>query len=396
VARLQEDPDRFLATVQVGVTFVSTLASAVGGAAAVGALAPVLTGLPVVGRAAEPVALALVVLTITYVSLILGELVPKSLALRHAVPFALGIAGLVEGLARLTSPLVRFLTASTRLILRLLGQHGAEVRAFVSEDELKHMLQEGRDQGVFDQTEQELIHSVFEFTESSVKEVMIPRPRILAIDIETPVEEVLRFINETGKSRYPVYRGSLDDVLGIVYDKELFRVLSEKKPIVLSELLRPAFFVPETARVSHLLKQMQRRRMPMALVVDEYGGVEGLITIEDLIEEIVGEIEDETDRDQQPVQRLKDGSYIVDASLSIYDLADRYQLRFPESTEYETLAGFVLAQLQRLPRGGEIVTAGEWRLTIVDMEGRRISRVKIERQPPAGREPRVARPPRSV
>jgi putative hemolysin len=215
---------------------------------------------------------------------------------------------------------------------------------------------------------------------------MIPRPRIQAIDIEMPVDEVLAFINETGKSRYPVYRGSLDEVVGILYDKDLFRLLSETKPIVLAEVLHPAFFVPETMRVSHLLKQMQRRRMPMALVVDEYGGVEGLIAIEDLIEEIVGEIEDEADRDQRPVQRLKDGSYVVDASISLHDLADQHQLVFPESPEYETLAGFVLSQLQRVPRGGEIVTHGDWRLTIVEMDERRIARVKVDRRPEPTRE----------
>jgi len=369
VARLQADPDRFLATVQVGVTFVSTLASAVGGAAAVDALAPTFARLPGVGPAAEYVALGVVVLAITYVSLILGELVPKSLALRHAVPFALAIGGVVDRLARLTFPLVRMLTASNRLVLRLLGQQGAEARAFVSEDELKHMLQEGREQGVFDQTEQELIHSVFAFTESSVKEIMIPRPRIHAIDIEMPVA-----------------------VVGILYDKDLFRLLSEKTPIVLAEILHPAFFVPETTRVSHLLKQMQRRRMPMALVVDEYGGVEGLIAIEDLIEEIVGEIEDEADRDQRPVQRLKDGSYVVDASISIHDLADQHTLAFPESAEYETLAGFLITQLQRMPRGGEIVNYEGWRLTIVDMDGRRIARVKIEPRPQDTGQKEAARP----
>jgi putative hemolysin len=244
------------------------------------------------------------------------------------------------------------------------------------------MVEEGREQGVFDQTEQDLIHSVFEFTEASVKDVMIPRPRIHAIDVETPVEEVLAHIVETGKSRYPVYRNSLDEVLGILYDKDLFRLLAEKKPIALAQVVRPAFFTPETTRVSRLLKSMQRRRMPMALVVDEYGGVEGLVTIEDLIEEIVGEIEDETDRDDQAVRRLRDGSYIVDASVSIHDLADQHNLVFPESSEYETLAGFVITQLQRMPRGGEIVTYEGWRLTIVDMDGRRIARVKIEARPP--------------
>jgi putative hemolysin len=166
--------------------------------------------------------------------------------------------------------------------------------------------------------------------------------------------------------------------MGVLYDKDLFRLLAEKKPIVLAQVIRPAFFAPETAQVSHLLRVMQRRRMPMALVVDEYGALKGLITIEDLIEEIVGEIEDESDREPQAVRRLRDGSYIVDASISIHDLADQHHLEFPESPDYETLAGFVLAQLQRLPRGGEIVNHEGWRLTIVDMDGRRIARVKIE------------------
>jgi putative hemolysin len=205
------------------------------------------------------------------------------------------------------------------------------------------------------------------------------------------VDQVLAYIIETGKSRYPVYRDTLDVVLGILYDKDLFRLLAEKKPIVLTEILRAAYFAPETAQVSHLLKEMQKRRMPMALVVDEYGGVEGLVTIEDLIEEIVGEIQDETDREQRPVERLRDGSYLVDASLSIRDLAEQHHLPFPESAEYETLAGFVLSQLQRIPRGGEIVTHQDWRLTIVDMDGRRIARIKVERRgrsesPPRPRE----------
>lgn len=387
VAALQEDPDRFLATVQVGVTFVGTFAGAVGGAAAVRALSPLIRQLPLpfADVAAEPVALGLVIVTITYATLILGELSPKSLALRYAIPFALRVAGPIGWLARAGSPLVQLLTASNRFILRLLGQKEGGDRSFISEEEVKHMVQEGREQGVFDQTEQELIHSVFEFTEASVKDVMIPRPRIQAIEAEMPMEEVLAFIVESGKSRYPVYRQSPDEVIGILYDKDLFRLMAEKKPIVLAEVLRPAFFAPETAQVSHLLKAMQRRRMPMALIVDEYGSLKGLVTIEDLIEEIVGEIQDEADRDERPVRRLRDGSYLVDASVSIHDLADQYQLLFPESAEYETLAGFVLTQLQRLPRGGEIVTYEDWRLTIVDMDGRRISRIKVERrQPPAG------------
>jgi putative hemolysin len=381
VAALQEDPDRYLATVQIGVTVIGTLASVVGGAAAIRVLSPLLQQIPLraVQAAAEPIALGLVVVAISYATLILGELSPKSLALRHAITLARLVAGPIDRLARVTSPLVRLLTASNRAVLRLLGQKGANERAFVSEEEVKHMIQEGRAQGVFDQTEQELISSVFEFTEARVKDVMIPRPRIQAIELDTPVDQLLTFIVETGKSRYPVYRRTLDEVVGILYDKDLFRLLAERKPIALHEVVRPALFAPETAQVSRLLKLLQRKRMPMALVVDEYGGVEGLVTMEDLIEEIVGEIQDETDPEEAPVRKLRDGSYLVDASITIHDLAEQHQLTFPESSEYETLAGFLLAQLQRLPRGGEIVTFEGWRLTIVDMDGRRIARVKLER-----------------
>ena len=218
VLGLKEDPDRFLATAQIGVTFIGTLASAVGGAVAVRSLSPLIREIPIVlvQKVAEPIALAIVVVLLTYVTLILGELVPKSLALRHPVVLALWASGPLERLGKVTSLLVKLLIVSNRFVLRLLGQKGAVERTFVSEEEVKHMVQEGRAQGVFDQTEQELIHSVFEFTEASVKEVMIPRPRIQAVDVDMPVDQVLAHIVETGKSRYPVYRSSLDEVLGIL------------------------------------------------------------------------------------------------------------------------------------------------------------------------------------
>ncbi len=380
VRRLQEDPDRFLATVQVGVTFVGTCASAVGGASAVRTLQPLLAQVPGLAPWSGVLALAVVVVILTYLTLVIGELIPKSLALAHAERTALAVGRTVDALSRGSGLLVGFLTASTRGIVRLFG--GREVRAtpFVSEEEIKLMVQQGRAQGVFDQTEQELIHSVFEFSEAAVKAVMVPRPKIQAIEIDTPVPMVLAFIAEAGKSRYPVYRRTLDDVVGILYDKDLLPLLAAGKPIVLADLLHPGYFAPETTRIHRLLREMQRRRMPMALVVDEYGSVEGLATIEDLIEEIVGEIRDE-DEEEGPVKRMRDGSLIMDASVSLRDLQGQHGLHFPESAEYETLAGFVLAQLQRVPRGGEIITHGDWKLTVVDMDGRRINKVRAERLP---------------
>ncbi len=380
VRRLQDDPDRFLATVQVGVTLVGTLAGAVGGASAVRSLQPLLAQVPVLAPWSGVLALAMVVVLITYLSLVIGELVPKSLALAHPERAALGVAGIVDALSRASRLLVGLLTASTRAIVRLFGVREVRATPFVSEEEIKLMLHQGRAQGVFDQTEQELIHSVFAFSEAAVKEVMVPRPKIQAIEIETPVPEVLAFIAEAGKSRYPVYRRTLDDVVGVLNDRNLLPLLAAGKPVVLADLLHPAYFAPETTRIHRLLREMQRRRMPMALVVDEYGSVEGLVTIEDLVEEIVGEISEE-DEEEGPVKRMRDGSLILDASVNLRDLQGRYGLDFPESAEYETLAGFVLAQLQRVPRGGEIITHGDWKLTVVDMDGRRINRVRAERLP---------------
>jgi putative hemolysin len=380
IQRLRGDPDRFLATIQIGITLVGTLASAIGGALAVKTIHPLLDRLPIGGPRAggDLVALGLVVLVITYLTVVFGELVPKSLALRHGERVALKTARPLEVISRWFSFIARPLTASSRVVLSLFGATLPPTGGFVSEEEIKLMVQEGKEKGIFDQTEQELIHSVFEFTEASVREVMVPRPRIDAIELETPLEEALKFIVETGHSRYPVYRKSLDDVCGVLYYKDLLRVQLEDRPISLGAIIHPVYFVPETMQVSQLLKELQRRRMSLAIVVDEHGGVDGLVTIEDLIEEIVGEIHDEYDTAGKPVERLKDGSLIIDASLSIKDLQDQHGLPFPESAEYETLAGFMLSQLQRMPKGGDIVKYQGMKLTVVDMEGRRIARIKVE------------------
>ncbi len=380
IHRMKEDPDRFLATVQIGVTFVGTLASAIGGAAAVRLLQPFLADLPLPGmaRASGVIALTLVVLLITYLSLVLGELVPKSVALRHPERVAFLVAWPIELLSRFSHLLVRLLTASSSAVLWPFGGKAEGEASLVTAEEIKLMIQEGKEKGLFDAMEQELIHSVFEFTEVAVRAVMVPRPRVHAVQVDAPVEEVLRTLAEVGHSRYPVYRTTLDDVFGVLYYKDILRCLVEKKPIVLSELIRPTFFAPETMKVGQLLKELQRRRIGMAMVVDEHGGIEGVVTVEDLIEEIVGEIHDEYDDAAKPVQRLRDGSLVIDGALSIKDLAEQYGIVFPESPDYETVAGFVVAQLQRLPKGGDIVRFEDKKITVVDMEGRRIARVKLE------------------
>jgi putative hemolysin len=383
VYQLQNDPDRFLAAVQIGITLLGSLASAIGGVIAIEFLKPLLEKVPLRGisRSSESLSLLLVVLVITYLILVLGELVPKSLALKHSEKVALWVARPIDLFSRFSSPFIRILTSSNRLVLKALGLKGHAEAPLVSEDEVKMMVREGIEKGVFDQVEQQLIHSVFEFTDTLVKEVMVPRPRIQALQIDSPPSEILKTIQKAGFSRFPIYGKDLDDVRGILYSKDVLRLLAGEKPIILSRLLHPAYFVPETKMISDLMPELLRRRVHMALIVNEYGSVEGLITLEDLIEELIGEIHDEYEPLEAGVERSRDGSLLIEAHLSIHDLQSRYRLPFPESPDFETLAGFMLSQLQRIPQGGESVQYQGWKFTIVDVDRKRITKVKAEMAP---------------
>jgi putative hemolysin len=382
VASLKNDPDRFLATVQIGVTVVSSFASAIGGAAAIAFLKPKLAVLPLpfVAQWGEAIAIFLIVMPVAYLSLVLGELVPKSLALRFSEQIALGVARPIEFLSRVSSFLVKFLTASSNTVLWLFGGKESGGASFISVEEIKSLIREGAAKGIFNETEKELIHSVFQFTDTPVKAVMIPRTEIHAIEVHASLADVAKSLVDSGFSRIPVYEGELDRVIGILYNKDVFKALQEKSDFQIRDHLHPAFFVPSTLPISELLKQLQRRRLAIALVVNEYGEVEGLATLEDLLEEIVGEIRDEYDREERgPVEKLPDGSMVIQGSALLKDLKSDYGLPFEESTDdYHTLAGFVLAKLKRIPRGGERVEHNGYRLTIVDMEGRRIVKIKLE------------------
>jgi putative hemolysin len=385
VARLKNDPDRFLATVQIGVTVVSSLASAIGGAAAIGYLKPQIESLPLpfVSRWGEAIAIVAIVLPISYFSLVFGELVPKSLALRYPERIACLVARPIDSLSRISAFLVKTLTVSSNAVLWLFGGRETEGASFISVEEVKSLIREGAAKGIFNETEKELIHSVFEFADTPVKAVMIPRTEIHALEVHVSLAEIAKSFIESGFSRIPVYEGELDRVIGILYNKDIFKALQEKSEFRTRDYLHPAFFVPSSLPISELLKQLQRRRLAMALVVNEFGEVEGLATLEDLLEEIVGEIRDEYDREERgPVERLPDGSMVIQGSALLKDLKSDYDLPFEESPDYHTLAGFVLDKLKRIPRGGEHVEHNGYRLTIVDMEGRRIVKIKLEETKP--------------
>jgi putative hemolysin len=382
VEQLLSDPHRFLATVQIGVTLVGTMASAVGGAAAIQVIKPIIQQVPVrvVSNAAEPLALFLVVGFVSYFSLILGELVPKALALEHSERIALGVARPIRFLARIGGVAVFFLTLSSRSVLALLGVHGKGERAFVTKEEIQQLIAEGRETGAVTPGEQELIRNIFEFSQTQVREVMVPRPRIVGLDLAQSREEILKVVLDGQYSRYPVYRGEIENVIGFIHAKDLLGRAVQTPDFELESLIRPSFFVPEAKRVNELLREMQRRHLHMAMVVDEYGSLSGVVTTEDLLEELVGEIEDEHDLSEpQRIQRLKGGGYLVDALISLNDLEDLLGVRFAEGQPYDTLAGLILFKLGHFPVAGERVEWGDYLLTCVKVTQMAIQKVKIER-----------------
>jgi len=290
--KLKEEPDRFLATIQIGITGVSVLASAVGGAAAVKVIKPALQAVPVksISIGAEPISIGIVVILITYFSVIFGELVPKSIALMHPETIGLWTARSIDTFSKIVYIVVKFLTLSTSIVLIPFGRKPFTERAYITEEEVRMLIKEGGKHGVFEPTEEKILQSVFEFTDMCAKEVMVPLTQIVAIQIDKSYQEIRMLIEEEQFSRYPVYGRDLQDIRGVLHAKDFLTQLNKPEQVDIRKIIKPPFFIPETMKISLLLKEMQKRRTHMALVVDEYGGISGLVTIEDLLEELVGEM----------------------------------------------------------------------------------------------------------
>jgi len=380
LSELRHNPDRFLATIQFGVTCAGAIASAIGGATAIDKIKPILQEVPitVISKSSEAISIGIVVIFVTYISIIFGELVPKSIALANPESVALFVAPFVTAFSKVAGFFVKLFSFSTNFILRPFGKKAFTERAFISEEEVKLLVEEGGEQGIFEPDERELIHSVFEFTDTFVKEVMIPAPQMVTIKADLPIEEMKRIIMEEKFSRYPVIGQEINDIKGILYAKDFYNSLLTTGTVNLRKIIKPPLFIPETMKISNLMREMQKRRFHMAIVVDEYGAVSGLVTMEDLLEEIVGEIRDEYDT-ESPVIQLNDGSMIIDAATSISDLRENYNLPFEESTEYESIAGFILTYLQRIPVKGDAIEVNGLRLRIIEMAGQRIVKIKLEK-----------------
>jgi putative hemolysin len=382
VEEQQKDPPRLLAIVQIGMTLMGSAASAVGGMIAVEHLKPFLLSsqYPVIHNAAGPIAISVVVAVISYLTLIIGELVPKTIGLQYADTIALRVARPIYFLERGGGIVVSLLTLSSKAVLFLLRVKGKE-GAFITREEVQHIVAEGRETGVFSATEHEYIQNIFDFTHTSVREVMVPRMRMAALDLELSSKEMLNSILENQYSRYPVFRGSIENISGFIHGKDFLGRIVTEPDFDINSIVRPPFYVPEGKKVNELLKEMQRKRIHMALVVDEYGGISGLVTTEDLLEELVGEIEDEHDvGEPRPVQRLVDGSLIVDALLSISDLEDILAIKLGEDLPYDTLAGLILHQLGRFPEKGEKLEVNGLILICEEVKKTAIVKVRITKR----------------
>ncbi len=348
---LRSHPDRFLATVQVGITVVGTVAAAFGGASISRDLAVPLRRLGL-GEASEDVAFAIVVAGLSYLSLVLGELVPKSLALRSAEPYALALARPMVWLSRLARPVVWLLTASSNLILRPFGDQTSFTEARLSAAELGQLVSEATRTGEVERHSADIATRALRFQELVASEVMVPRGRVVAIPRSASQEDVRKVVLEHGHSRMPVYDRSLDDIVGYVVARDLLSFALEEGLINLEDCLRPPWFVPESIPAPQLLRQMQARRVPVAFCVDEAGSFSGLVTIEDLLEELVGEIFTESDEPTTPFTRETDGSLRVRGDTPVRELNEAAGLSLPEGEDWSTVAGLVIARAQAIPGPG--------------------------------------------
>ena len=387
--KMVEDSSAFLSTIQVAITLAGYLGAAFAGEN----FAPVLSnwlyndlGFQVLPQAAlNNVAIIIITIILSYFTLVFGELVPKRIALQKSYEFAKVACGVIRGMAFVLRPVIWLLSVSVNAVLRLLRLKVEAEEENVTEDEIRMMVDLGGEKGAIDEDEQEWIQNVFDFGDISVREAMTPRSDVNALDIESTDEEIMEMIQESGHSRFPVYEESVDTVLGILNARDYLLDRGTGKKTPLKDLLRSAYFVPETIKADNLFKEMQKEKVHIAIVVDEYGGTEGIITMEDLLEEIVGNIYDEFDKAEQPeIEPLSENQWRVTGSVPISTLVDDLDLPLPESDDYDTLGGMIVTRLNAIPKDGEQLDmeVNGVELHVEKIEDHRIESVLLRWTPP--------------
>ena len=366
--RLLDEPVRFISTVQVGITVFGILLGALG--------EPFISSF-FDDWVSRGVAFLFSFLILTYLSVVLGELVPKSIALQRAERLALWLAVPLDWLGRVTYPLVWVLQRSANAIARLFGVQPAPAGMTMhTEEDIRLIVAQTEE---IEEAEEEMLYKVFDFADKEAHDVMVPRPEVVALSVDLPPQEALAAVIDSPYTRYPVYRGTLDDVIGILHVRDLFGALYDRgiENVVIEEIVRPAHVVPETKDLASLLAEFRRQNQHMALVVDEYGAVQGIVTLEDLLEEIVGEIEDEYDLPDESVERIDDRHIRIHGTFSIDDFNEQFGTDLPQE-DYHTIAGFVFGELGRAPQPGDEVHHDGLRFKVEEVDGQRIERLEVE------------------
>lgn len=384
ILKLTSNSSRFLATIQVGVTLSGFLTSASASQSFAGRLADALVFLPVSQSVIYGASTVIITILLSYFSLVFGELVPKKIAMQRAEELSFKFIGILNGTSVVFRPFISFLTFSTNVVLKMLGIDPNSSEETVTEEEILMMVDAGEEKGVIGETAKDMISNIFDFNDITVNEIMTHRTEVAAVEDTADIQDVVNLSIEMGYSRIPVFHEDLDNILGIIYVKDLLRYVGNEVSVdmKLTDLMRIAYFVPESKRCSSLFAEMTERRTQIAIIVDEYGGTEGLITMEDLLESIVGNIQDEYDNEEEEIHKVAENKFTVDGSTNIDEISDLVGVDLPEG-DYDTIAGLVVEMLGRIPKPNEhpSVTVQNLTLTVEAVEDRRIAQILIEKQP---------------
>ena len=377
IYKMLKEPSKFLATIQIGITLAGFLSSAFASESFADDLAPILNNLIPLGlNTWNTISIVLITIILSYFTLVFGELVPKRIAMKNYEKIAYGSIGIIRTISIITAPFVRFLTFSTNVISKLFGV-SAQDEEVVTEEEIRMMVDVGEEKGAIEESERELINNVFEFNDKVVSEVMIHRTEIFAVDVKSNVSDILSKIDEFKYSRIPVYDESIDDIKGILYTKDLIKFLKKQKDGKIKNIMREAYFVPENKPINELFKELQKSKMQIAIVVDEYGGTSGIITMEDILEELVGNIFDEYDDVELDYEVIDDNTFVINGNVSIYDVKKILGINIPEG-DYDTLSGYLIEKIGRIPEDDEkpIIETEKITYKVEEYEDKRIIKVK--------------------
>ncbi len=378
IEKMLKSPSKFLATIQIGITLAGFLSSAFASDTFADILAPSLNNIfPAISvEAFRGISILIITIILSFFTLVFGELVPKRLAMKYYEKVAYASIGIIRFISIIASPFVKILTKSTNIISKIFGISENE-EEIVTEEEIKMMIDEGEEKGTIEQEEKEMINNIFEFNDITVSEVMTHRTDIFAVDISSDIEEILKDLDDYKYSRVPVYNETIDNIEGILFVKDLLKYFRTKKPLKIKNMIREAYFVSENKPINELFKDLQKNKMQMAIVIDEYGGTAGLVTMEDLLEEIVGNIFDEYDDIENEIEKIDDNTFLISGKISINELKKVLGIDVPEG-EYETLSGYLLELLGRVPEDDEapIIETKDVTYKIEEYEDKRILWVK--------------------